>query len=124
MSLSEQRFVDGEGHGRINIKAVTKVIWFLAQALRWDTIFISTTMCRCVPKWSFMGRGNAESKYRLSYWESVGGAEFDDAQNKLSVNTLMLNAYYDFRNSSAFTPWISAGLGYARVHHKLVHIYR
>lgn len=35
MSLSEQRFVDGEGHGRINIKAVTKVIRFLAQALRW-----------------------------------------------------------------------------------------
>ncbi|WP_137565724.1 outer membrane protein, partial [Escherichia coli] len=56
-------------------------------------------------------------------WESVGGAEFDDAQNKLSVNTLMLNAYYDFRNSSAFTPWISAGLGYARVHHKTSYIY-
>lgn len=54
MSLSEQRFVDGEGHGRINTKAVTKVIRFLAQALRWDTIFISTTMCRCVLKWSFM----------------------------------------------------------------------
>lgn len=71
----------------------------------------------------FYGRGNAESKYRLSYWESVGGAEFDDAQNKLSVNTLMLNAYYDFRNSSAFTPWISAGLGYARVHHKTSYIY-
>ncbi|MCV5625713.1 porin family protein, partial [Escherichia coli] len=71
----------------------------------------------------FYGRGNAESKYRLSYWESAGGAEFDDAQNKLSVNTLMLNAYYDFRNSSAFTPWISAGRGYARVHHKTSYIY-
>ena len=30
---------------------------------------------------------------------------------------------YDFRNSSAFTPWISAGLGYARVHHKTSYIY-
>lgn len=28
MSLSDQRFVDGEGHGRINTKAVTKVIRF------------------------------------------------------------------------------------------------
>ncbi|MDN1888042.1 porin family protein, partial [Escherichia coli] len=27
------------------------------------------------------------------------------------------------RNSSAFTPWISAGLGYARVHHKTSYIY-
>ncbi|TGF17908.1 outer membrane protein, partial [Escherichia coli] len=26
--------------------------------------------------------------------------------------------YYDFRNSSAFTPWVSVGLGYARIHHK------
>lgn len=30
----------------------------------------------------------------------------------------MVNTYYDFRNSSAFTPWVSVGLGYARVHHK------
>lgn len=29
-----------------------------------------------------------------------------------------LNTYYDFRNSSAFTPWVSVGLGYARIHHK------
>ncbi|MBA1065917.1 porin family protein, partial [Escherichia coli] len=36
----------------------------------------------------------------------------------LSVNTLMMNTYYDFRNSSAFTPWVSVGVGYARVHHK------
>ncbi|EJQ6638379.1 porin family protein, partial [Escherichia coli] len=35
-----------------------------------------------------------------------------------SVNTLMLNAYYDFRNDSAFTPWVSAGIGYARIHQK------
>lgn len=30
----------------------------------------------------------------------------------------MLNAYYDFRNDSAFTPWVSAGIGYARIHQK------
>ncbi|UGI83886.1 outer membrane beta-barrel protein (plasmid) [Escherichia coli] len=30
----------------------------------------------------------------------------------------MVNTYYDFRNSSAFTPWVSVGLGYARIHHK------
>ena len=122
MSLSEQRFVDGEGHGRINTKAVTKVIRFWRRPCG-GIRFYQHYNVPVRTEVEFYGRGNAESKYRLSYWESAGGAEFDDAQNKLSVNTLMLNAYYDFRNSSAFTPWISAGLGYARVHHKTSYIY-
>lgn len=55
MSLSEQRFVDGEGHGRINTKAVTKVIRFWRRPCGgYD--FISTTMCRCVLKWSLWPR--------------------------------------------------------------------
>lgn len=45
----------------------------------------------------------------------------DDMQikNKVQADTYMLNAYYDFHNSSAFTPYISAGLGMAHV--KLKH---
>lgn len=35
----------------------------------------------------------------------------------------MLNAYYDFRNDSSFTPYVSAGLGYARIHHKTTDVY-
>ncbi|WP_449266845.1 outer membrane protein [Escherichia coli] len=68
----------------------------------------------------FYGRGSANSRYPLDTWESPSGdnAWKEDTQNRLSVNTLMVNTYYDFRNSSAFTPWVSAGLGYARVHHK------
>lgn len=54
MSLSEQRFVDGEGAWADKYKGSDKSDTVLAQALRWDTIFISTTMCRCVLKWSFM----------------------------------------------------------------------
>ncbi len=72
----------------------------------------------------FYERGAADSHYTLDTWHSpMGDGGREDTQNKLSVNTLMLNAYYDFRNSSAFTPWISAGLGYARVHHKTSYIY-
>ena len=67
----------------------------------------------------FYGRGSANSRYPLDTWESpFGDSGREDTQNRLSVNTLMVNTYYDFRNSSAFTPWVSAGLGYARVHHK------
>lgn len=52
----------------------------------------------------------------MAFSDGDGGRE--DTQNRLSVNTLMVNTYYDFRNSSAFTPWVSVGLGYARIHHK------
>jgi opacity protein-like surface antigen len=31
------------------------------------------------------------------------------------INLYMLNAYYDFKNSSAFTPFIGAGIGFADV---------
>ncbi|HHY7205413.1 TPA: outer membrane protein, partial [Escherichia coli] len=65
----------------------------------------------------FYGRGAADSRYTLDTWYSpmVGGGR-EDTQNRLSV--MNLNTYYDFRNSSAFTPWVSVGLGYARIHHK------
>ncbi|EEZ9013156.1 porin family protein [Escherichia coli] len=67
----------------------------------------------------FYGRGSANSRYTLDTWESPSGdSGREDTQNRISVNTLMVNTYYDFRNSSAFTPWVSAGLGYARIHHK------
>ncbi|MCN5699959.1 porin family protein, partial [Escherichia coli] len=67
----------------------------------------------------FYGRGAADSRYTLDTWRSpMGDGGREDTQNRLSVNTLMMNTYYDFRNSSAFTPWVSVGMGYARVHHK------
>lgn len=123
MSLSEQRFVDGEGAWADKYKGSDKSDTVFGAGLAVGYDFYQHYNVPVRTEVEFYGRGNAESKYRLSYWESAGGAEFDDAQNKLSVNTLMLNAYYDFRNSSAFTPWISAGLGYARVHHKTSYIY-
>ncbi|MBC0790384.1 porin family protein, partial [Escherichia coli] len=66
----------------------------------------------------FYARGKADSKYNLDKddWSR------DDLKNEVSVNTLMLNAYYDFRNDSAFTPWVSAGIGYARIHQKTTSI--
>ena len=35
------------------------------------------------------------------------------AKQKLQVQTLFLNAYYDFHNSTSFTPYIGAGIGMA-----------
>ncbi len=35
------------------------------------------------------------------------------ANQKLQIQTLFLNAYYDFRNSTPFTPYVGAGIGMA-----------
>ncbi|EFC3499043.1 porin family protein [Escherichia coli] len=66
----------------------------------------------------FYARGNADTKYNLYKDDWSRG----DLKNEVSVNTLMLNAYYDFRNDCAFTPWVSAGIGYARIHQKTTSI--
>lgn len=48
----------------------------------------------------------------------------DDARlkNRVKADTYMLNGYYDFHNTSAFTPYISAGmgLGHVKLKHKAV----
>jgi opacity protein-like surface antigen len=40
------------------------------------------------------------------------------AKQKLQIQTLFLNAYYDFHNDTAFTPYIGGGLGLAFINSK------
>ncbi|EFN4182900.1 outer membrane beta-barrel protein, partial [Escherichia coli] len=84
MSLSEQRFVDGEGAWADKYKGGDKSDTVFGAGLAVGYDFYQHYNVPVRTEVEFYGRGNAESKYRLSYWESVGGAEFDDAQNKLS----------------------------------------
>ncbi|CAI3937018.1 Opacity protein LomR and related surface antigens (LomR) (PDB:1Q9F) [Commensalibacter communis] len=37
--------------------------------------------------------------------------------NKVQLNTFMVNTFYDFKNKSAFTPYIMAGVGLASLEH-------
>ncbi|MCL1824942.1 MAG: outer membrane beta-barrel protein [Betaproteobacteria bacterium] len=46
-------------------------------------------------------------------WRSFGG-KFSYKQT-LKIQTLFLNAYYDFRNRSAFTPYAGGGFGLASI---------
>lgn len=66
----------------------------------------------------FTARGKANSKYNLEKENNQFGSYTNDAKNQIKLNTLMVNAYYDFKNESSFTPYISAGLGYASVNQK------
>lgn len=38
-----------------------------------------------------------------------------DATGDVSALSFLVNGYYDFTNSSAFTPYLSAGLGFAKI---------
>jgi len=41
--------------------------------------------------------------------------DISDMKGDATSTALLVNGYYDFANESAFTPYISAGLGYAKV---------
>lgn len=66
----------------------------------------------------FSARGKSHSEYNLDQYSEGDYSDSYDAKNQIQLNTVMLNAYYDFKNHTAFTPFVSAGLGYARVHQK------
>ncbi|EPK6350134.1 outer membrane protein [Proteus mirabilis] len=66
----------------------------------------------------FTARGKASSKYNLEKEINEYGSETSDAKNQIKLNTLMVNAYYDFKNESSFTPYVSVGLGYASINQK------
>ncbi len=66
----------------------------------------------------FTARGKASSKYNLEKEINEYGSYTNDAKNQIKLNTLMVNAYYDFKNESSFTPYVSVGLGYASINQK------
>ncbi|WP_392562302.1 outer membrane beta-barrel protein [Orbus sturtevantii] len=50
---------------------------------------------------------------------NAGGAYSDeDANLKIGQSTLMVNGYYDFYNSTDFTPYVGAGLGMSFIKYK------
>ena len=58
--------------------------------------------------------GDAKSENSYSSSSSVH-TDWQSESNKVTIGfqTLFVNAYYDFRNSSSFTPYLGAGLGVA-----------
>lgn len=66
----------------------------------------------------FISRGKAKSEFNLEKDFDIDGLYTSDAKNQVKLNTLMVNAFYDFKNESSFTPYLSAGLGYASINQK------
>src|SRR5210317_1610424 len=61
-------------------------------------------------------RVEGEISYQTNDVDKLGAqGVFFDATGDATALSFLINGYYDFVNSSAFTPYISAGLGYAQV---------
>lgn len=60
-------------------------------------------------------RVEGELGYRQNDLDRAVGITSNSGSGDVSVVSVMLNAYYDFRNSSQFTPYLGGGLGTAHV---------
>ncbi|HFV1760894.1 TPA: outer membrane protein, partial [Escherichia coli] len=118
MSLSDQRFLSGDEEETSKYKGGDDHDTVFSGGIAAGYDFYPQFSIPVRTELEFYARGKADSKYNVDKDSWSGGYWRDDLKNEVSVNTLMLNAYYDFRNDSAFTPWISAGIGYARIHQK------
>ncbi|WP_392551364.1 porin family protein [Orbus wheelerorum] len=58
------------------------------------------------------------SDYIFSSMQGTAGGEYEHANFKIRQSTLMANGYYDFYNSTAFTPYVGLGLGVSFVKYK------
>ncbi|MEA4838213.1 MAG: OmpA family protein [Rhodospirillaceae bacterium] len=85
-----------------------------------DTKFDSTDKAKFDAGYGFLGqvgydfRGPLRAEAELG-WRSngVNKVNSDKAKGSMDPTTLMFNVYYDFHNSSAFTPFLGVGIGAA-----------
>ncbi|HAL7208613.1 TPA: outer membrane beta-barrel protein, partial [Escherichia coli] len=113
VSLSDQRFLSGDEEETSKYKGGDDHDTVFSGGIAAGYDFYPQFSIPVRTELEFYARGKADSKYNVDKDSWSGGYWRDDLKNEVSVNTLMLNAYYDFRNDSAFTPWVSAGIGYA-----------
>ncbi|MDR2745648.1 MAG: outer membrane beta-barrel protein [Desulfovibrio sp.] len=60
-------------------------------------------------------RTNMNTTWDKSYTDGVNTAK-SEIEAQWNLQTLFFNAYWDFHNSTAFTPYIGAGLGMGFIH--------
>lgn len=63
------------------------------------------------------GHFRGEIEYGYNSKSKIDGrfADNTSVSNQVKTQFVMLNAYYDFTNSTDFTPYVGAGIGYARL---------
>ena len=125
VSLSDQRFLSGDEEETSKYKGGDDHDTVFSGGIAAGYDFYPQFSIPVRTELEFYARGKADSKYNLDK-ESWSGlrqpaklvVDLGRVDGVAHVMSFMLNAYYDFRNDSAFTPWVSAGIGYARIHQK------
>ncbi|HGN0869640.1 TPA: outer membrane protein [Providencia alcalifaciens] len=86
--------------------------------------FSKTTTLPLRTELEFGMREKASTSHNLaSYNDHVDLSSSDDVKTDITLNTVMLNTYYDFKNNTKFTPYVSVGLGMASINHKMRYDY-
>lgn len=86
--------------------------------------FSKTTTLPLRTELEFEMREKASTSHNLaSYNDHVDLSSSDDVKTDITLNTVMLNTYYDFKNNTKFTPYVSVGLGMASINHKMRYDY-
>lgn len=84
----------------------------LSLAVGYDFSNISNIDARTELAYTYIGNKTYHFNQMNTPWSN---GEESNATNKIKSQSIMLNGYYDFKNSSKFTPYVSAGLGMTRV---------
>ena len=95
----------------------------ISAAVGFDFSKISNVNARAELEYTYKDKAKFSSSIDKVTFEADGNSETIDAPegissffiNELRTQSLMLNAYYDFKNTSKFTPYVSAGAGVTRV---------
>lgn len=86
--------------------------------------FSKTTTLPLRTELEFGMREKASTSHNLnSFNDQKGFSSSDDVKTDITLNTVMINTYYDFKNDTKFTPYVSVGLGMASINHKMRYDY-
>lgn len=98
----------------------------ISTAIGFDFSKISKINARAELEYTYKDNAQFSSNINKLTIEMDGNSETIDAPNgtqslfisELKSQSLMFNAYYDFKNASKFTPYLSAGAGVTRIKNK------
>ncbi|EPQ5228602.1 outer membrane protein [Providencia stuartii] len=123
LKLSDQKWSDEDGSDNGGSK--TKGVFGGGIALGYDLYDATSLPLRT--ELDITLRGKASSKHNLSNESWSSGSSYfssrEDGKNDITLNTFMINTYYDFKNQTNFTPYVSVGLGLASIKHKAQYIF-
>lgn len=124
IKLSDQKWSDEDGS--VGGGSKTKGVFGGGIALGYDLYDATSLPLRTELDITLRGKASSKHNIATSSWDNGSGSFYsdsEDAKNDITLNTFMINTYYDFKNQTNFTPYVSVGLGLASIKHKAQYTY-